>query len=157
MSNNASIVHVIEEEEDFVPQPPVIDDDDDDYLSDSEIPPLIPFERQSSIVNIIEQDKNRYGKDLSFHAEISEEEMLFGFKEHEFCDICCESWTNMTASCGHKYCAFCVIKIIIAEKKNAPQPRCSFCRVPFNKFTTPSIATAVVLTDWAEKSFPNTL
>ena len=93
MSNNASNVHVIEEEDDFVPPPPIIDDDDD--LSDIEIPPLIPFERQNTI------------------------------------------------------------KIIIAEKKNAPQPRCSFCREPFKKLTTSSISVATVLTDWAEKSFSN--
>ena len=154
MSNNA-IVHVIEEEEDYVPPPPLSDDEDDGieefepwiYLSP------IQLERERT-VNIIEEDENRYGKDLSFHTEISEEEMLFGITDHEFCNICCDSWANMTASCGHKYCPFCVVKIIIAERKNAPQPRCSFCRVPFNKFTTPSISTAVVLTDWAEKSFP---
>jgi hypothetical protein len=154
MSNNA-IVHVIEEEEDYVPPPPLSDDEDDGieefepwiYLSP------IPLERENT-VNIIEEDENRYGKDLSFHTEKSEEDMLFGIVEHEFCNICCDSWANMTASCGHKYCPFCVVKIIIAERKNAPQPRCSFCRVPFNKFTTPSISTALVLTDWAEKSFP---
>jgi len=152
--SNYSNIHIIEEDEEFVPPPPLMDDDDWWFEPGTdEIPDGIPFERQNNI-NIIEPDENRYGKDLSFHAECSEEEMLFGFKEHEFCDICCESCANMTASCGHKYCAFCVIKIIIAEKKNAPQPRCSFCRVPFSKFTTPSIATSVVLTDWAEKSFP---
>jgi len=154
MSNYANI-HIIEEEEDFVPPPPLMDDDDWWFEpgTDADILPSISLERENT-VNIVEPDENRYGKDLSFHAECSEEEMLFGFKEHEFCDICCESWANMTASCGHKYCAFCVIKIIIAEKKNAPQPRCSFCRVPFKKFTTPSISTAVVLTEWAENSFP---
>ena len=152
MSNNASNVHVIEEEDDFVPPPPIIDDDDD--LSDIEIPPLIPFERQNTI-NIIENDKNRYGKDISFHVEISEDEMLFGKKEEKICEICYEFCVNMTTCCGHEYCASCVIKIIIAEKKNAPQPRCSFCREPFKKLTTSSISVATVLTDWAEKSFSN--
>lgn len=157
MSNNAN-VHVIEEDEEFVPPPPLMDDDDWWFEpgTDTDIPPPIDLERENT-VNIIEPYENRYGKDISFCAEISEDEMLFGKKEEKICDICCECWVNMTTCCGHEYCAFCVIKIIVAEKKNAPQPRCSFCREPFKKITTTSIAAATILTDWAEKSFPNDL
>lgn len=157
--SNLAIVHVIEEEEDFVPPPPLSDDDDDgieEFDPWIYIPYPIALERENT-VNIIKPDENRYGKDISFCAEISEDEMLFGKKEEKICDICCECWVNMTTCCGHEYCAFCVIKIIVAEKKNAPQPRCSFCREPFKKITTTSIAAATILTDWAEKSFPNDL
>jgi len=155
MSNIAN-VHVIEEDEEFVPPPPLMDDDDWWFEpgNDTDIPPPIAFERQNT-VNIIELYENRYGKDISFCVEISEDEMLFGKKEEKMCDICCECCVNMTTCCGHEYCALCVIKIIVAEKKNAPQPRCAFCREPFKKITTTSIAAATILTDWAENSFPN--